>query len=108
MSLFLSLPINFSLGTYLIICFKINKNILNLDKDINDIEDIKLCPNKGGKTCCKNIKKNYVLKFEDSQWTKVNTLAELLKALNNVPKSYMLVSGNTARGKTVLKFQYIF
>lgn len=70
---------------------------------VPDIEEIHPCGKdhcKGDCHRCPKYNKTFSIQFQDSKWIKVETLFDLLSVLRtpNI-KNYMLVAGNTAKGK---------
>ncbi|CRL08602.1 CLUMA_CG021290, isoform A [Clunio marinus] len=84
-----------------------DETLLNLCKDIEDLDGTKTCP-KTGTPCigsCSAIgkvdpKHSLKLAFEDDrEWHKANSIKDIFDVLGKIgDKPYMLVAGNTAHG----------
>lgn len=82
-----------------------SESLVNAVKDIEDLNDIKICPKTGSSctgSCSKlNIEKK-VLQFEfpdERKWFKVFAIEEIFDIFGRIgDKPYMLVAGNTAHG----------
>lgn len=81
---------------------------------VPDIEETQRCSQDHCKGVCPGCPKHnqsFAIEFQDSKWIKVETLSDLLSVLRtpNI-KNYMLVAGNTAKGKEkpmlVIKKEY--
>jgi xanthine dehydrogenase/oxidase len=84
-----------------------DESLLNLCKDIEDLNAVKTCPKTGaacaGKCSGKENsleKQSFKLTFDDDrEWHKVFNLEQLFKVMGTIGyRPYMLVAGNTAHG----------
>lgn len=79
-----------------------DKRLLDMCKDIEDLNGVKTCPKTGtacaGKCSANNVPKRAMsLSFGDAgDWHKVYNVAEIFELFNKIgDKPYMLVAGNT-------------
>lgn len=71
-------------------------------KDIEDLNDIKMCPKTGtacGGKCSDKVSKVNIKFDDDREWHKVFSVKEIAELFGKIGKKpYMLVAGNTAHG----------
>lgn len=98
------------LAAFKSLCKDADPNLLGV---VDDIEDMAVCPS--GKVCLKPCAQlcskvgSAEFHLADTKWYKVISIEEIFSILDKEPNaSYMLVAGNTARGKLRFEARFLF